>query len=104
MKIAQKLGLLVGTLLVAMLATIVVLSAQITATSNEYDSLIKNQLAQRAAARTMLVEFGKQVQYFQQILLQANSPETFAPLKARYEAQTVKVDETVSELLRNVGP
>ncbi len=87
MKIAQKLGLLVGTLLVAMLATIVVLSAQVSAISNEYDHLIKNDLAQRAAARTMLVEFGTEVQQFQQILLRAKDAESYAELKGTYDAR-----------------
>jgi hypothetical protein len=104
MKIAQKLGLLVGSLLVAMLATIVLLSAQISATSSEYDSLIKNQLAQRAAARTMLVEFGKQVQSYQQILLRADNAEDFAELKAIFDAQTAVVDKLTDQLLAKVGP
>jgi signal transduction histidine kinase len=104
MKIAQKLGLLVGALLVAMLATIVLLSAQIKATSNEYDGLITNQLAQRAAARSMLVEFGKQVQNFQQILLRADNATTYKELKDVYDAQAAKVTKLTDQLLTKAGP
>ena len=63
MKIAQKLGLLVGSLLVAMLATIVLLSAQISATSSEYDSLIKNQLAQRSVSAAIARSIGSAGRY-----------------------------------------
>ena len=74
MKIAQKLGLLVGALLAAVLITIIVLSAQLASTSREYQDLIDGNIQQRETSRTMLVEFGRQVSAFQQILL------TFAQL------------------------
>jgi signal transduction histidine kinase len=102
MKIAQKLGLLVGSLLVAMLATIVLLSALIRTTSGEYDRLIHNQLEQSAAARTMQIEFGKQVQDFQHVLLRANNATVYAQLKEEYDAQNVLVDKLTDQLLANV--
>ncbi len=57
MKIAQKLGLLVGALLAALLVTILVLSAQVATTSNEYKSLINDEIKQRADAASMLDVF-----------------------------------------------
>ena len=48
MKIAQKLGLLVGALLAAVLVTILVLSAQVSTTSSEYNKLIKEDIQQRS--------------------------------------------------------
>ena len=104
MKIAQKLGLLVGALLAAVLVTILVLSAQVSTTSTEYRNLINNEIQQRADSYTLLVVFGKQVLDFQQILLQAKSPSDYRRLKAQYDADVVAVDKLTDKLLIKVGP
>jgi hypothetical protein len=103
MKIAQKLGLLVGSLLVAMLATIVLLSAQIKTTSSEYDSLIDNQLKQSAAARTMQIEFSNQVLTFREALLRGDNATDFTELKGSFEAQSTIVDQLTEQLLAKVS-
>jgi len=103
MKIAQKLGLLVGALLAAVLITIIVLSAQLRSTSKEYQDLIDGNIAQREASRTMLVEFGRQVSAFQQILLQARDSDDYDRLKATYDDQVKTVDQLNTDLLANVG-
>jgi methyl-accepting chemotaxis protein len=104
MKIAQKLGLLVGALLAALLLTILVLSAQVAATSREYNSLIDNEIQQRADSVTMLVNFNKQVLDYQQILLQADTEDEYVALKKVYDAQIELVDKLTDQLLSNVGP
>jgi hypothetical protein len=104
MKIAQKLGLLVGALLAAVLVTILVLSSQVATTSKEYNSLIDTEIQQRADSVTMLVVFGKQVLDFQQILLQASNSREYKPLRAEYDRQTKEVDKLTAKLLSNVGP
>jgi len=104
MKIAQKLGLLVGALLAMVLLTILVLSNQVSKTSSEYDGLIKNEIAQRAAAKSMQIVFGKQVLDFQQILLQASTPAEYTQLKKVYDQQVQAVDTLTSQLLAKVGP
>ncbi|HST84007.1 MAG TPA: hypothetical protein VLL08_19895 [Kineosporiaceae bacterium] len=104
MKIAQKLGLLVGALLAALLLTILVLSAQVAATSKEYNSLIDNEIQQRADSVTMLVNFNKQVSDYQQILLQADTEDEYVALKKVYDAQIEVVDKLTDQLLSNVGP
>jgi len=104
MKIAQKLGLLVGALLAAVLVTILVLSAQVATTSKEYNNLIDNEIQQRADAASMLDVFGKQVLDFQQILLQAKNRAQFDQLKKVYDQQLVAVDKLTDQLLSNVGP
>ncbi|GAB3244608.1 HAMP domain-containing sensor histidine kinase [Kineosporia babensis] len=102
MKIAQKLGLLVGALLAAVLVTILVLSAQLASTSKEYQDLIDGNIEQREASRTMLVEFGKQVSAFQQILLQARTKADYDRLRATYDEQVEEVSRLNDELLANV--
>lgn len=104
MKIAQKLGLLVGSLLVAILATIVLLSAQVSTTSDGYQSLITNQIKQRDATRSLLVEFHAQVQGFQRILLLVSNAKDFARLKALYDVQSANVVALTNNLLTNMGP
>ncbi|MBT0767638.1 hypothetical protein KIH74_01795 [Kineosporia sp. J2-2] len=102
MKIAQKLGLLVGALLAAVLTTGLILSSQLASTSKEYQDLIDGNIQQREASRTMLVAFGQQVTAFQQILLQARTADDYARLKAEYEEQAKTVDSLNDELLKNV--
>ncbi|GAB6899397.1 HAMP domain-containing sensor histidine kinase [Kineosporia succinea] len=104
MKIAQKLGLLVGALLAAVLVTILVLSAQLSSTSKEYKELIGGNIQQREASRTMLVAFGQQVTAFQQILLQARGKADYERLRKEYDARTGTVATLTDELLANVGP
>lgn len=103
MKIAQKLGLLVGALLAAVLITILVLSAQLASTTKEYQDLIDGNIQQRENSRTMLVEFGLQVSAFQQILLQARDQETFDGLKKTYDEKVDLVSQLNEELLKGVG-
>jgi signal transduction histidine kinase len=103
MKIAQKLGLLVGALLAAVLITILVLSVQLRSTAKQYENLIDGNIQQREAARTMLVDFGVQVTDLQQILLQARTDAAFDTLKKTYTDQAAKVDKDNTELLANVG-
>jgi hypothetical protein len=104
MKIAQKLGLLVGALLAAVLVTILVLSSQVATTSKEYNNLIDTEIKQRADSVTMLVVFGKQVLDFQQILLQSGNAQEYKPLRAEYDRQAKAVDQLTAQLLSNVGP
>ncbi|MCE0539827.1 HAMP domain-containing protein [Kineosporia rhizophila] len=103
MKIAQKLGLLVGALLAAVLVTIVVLSAQLANTSREYQDLIDGNIQQREASRTMLVEFGQQVTALQQILLSARDAEDYDRLKGIYDDLVDRVHASNADLLANVG-
>ncbi|GLY27477.1 ATP-binding protein [Kineosporia sp. NBRC 101731] len=104
MKIAQKLGLLVGALLAAVLVTILVLSAQLSSTSREYKDLIDGNIQQRETSRTMLVAFGQQVTAFQQILLQARTADDYKRLKGVYDEHVDTVNGLNDELLKNVGP
>ena len=69
MKIAQKLGLLVGSLLVAMIMVIVVLTLQVALVGNSYDSLLTGEVARRAQARTLQVNFQKQTVAYKNLLL-----------------------------------
>lgn len=102
MKIAQKLGLLVGALLAAVLITIIALSAQLRSTSKGYQDLIDGNIAQREVSRTMLVAFGRQVSAFQQILLQARDAADYKRLKEEYDEQVNSVDQINETLLANV--
>ncbi len=103
MKIAQKLGLLVGALLAAVLITILVLTVQLRSTAKQYQDLIDGNLQQREVSRTMLVAFGQQVTDLQQILLQARDQKTYTQLKSEYDADTKQVDTLNARLLANVG-
>jgi hypothetical protein len=102
MKIAQKLGLLVGALLTAVLITIIVLSAQVGSTSSQYNKLINNDIAQREKANSMLVVFGQQVLDLQQILLQSTDAPSFKRNVAAFKAQDKAVNDLVADLLKNV--
>ena len=103
MKIAQKLGLLVGALLAAVLITILVLTVQLRSTAKQYQDLIDGNLQQREVSRTMLVAFGQQVTDLQQILLQARTTEVYNTLKKEYDTDAKQVDTLNAGLLANVG-
>jgi uncharacterized membrane protein required for colicin V production len=102
MKIAQKLGLLVGALLAAVLVTILVLSAQVSTTSSEYNKLIDQDIKQRSDSYTLLVVFGKQVLDFQQLLLQSKDKASFDTAKKIYDNDSKAVDDLTNTLLANV--
>lgn len=103
MKIAQKLGLLVGALLAAVLVTILVLSSQVATTSKEYNDLINGGIKQRTDSITMLVTFGQQVQDLNTILLQASSKAEYDPLKKQYDADLVAVQKLTDKLIAGAG-
>jgi hypothetical protein len=99
MKIAQKLGLLVGSLLAAMLALIAGLSLQIANVANGYDDLLAGQVEQSAQARALQVQFQKQIVNYKNVLLVGNDPVAYsAGLKAA-NASSADVDKLTAQLV-----
>src|SRR3954463_11108092 len=69
MKIAQKLGLLVGALLVAMTLQIIVLTFQNVQSGAGYDRVLNNQVTQSAAIQKVQVQIGQAEAAFHNLLL-----------------------------------
>jgi hypothetical protein len=99
MKIAHKLGLLVGMLLAALFVSILVLALSLRSVSTGYDDLLDNQVHQAAQARVMQVEFKKQVQEFDRLLLQGDDPAIMKTTSAATKAYDDRVKQINRELL-----
>jgi signal transduction histidine kinase len=99
MKIAQKLGLLVGSLLVAMLALIAGLSLQIVHVAGDYDDLLNGQVARRAQARSLQVAFQKQIVDYKNVLLSAEDSEALTTNLAQANATAESVNKLTTSLV-----
>jgi hypothetical protein len=99
MKIAQKLGLLVGSLLVAMLALIAGLSLQIANVANGYDDLLAGQVEQSAQARALQVQFQKQIVDYKNVLLVGNDSVAYANGLKAATTSSANVDKLTKQLI-----
>ncbi len=98
MKIAQKLGLLVGSLLVAMTALVAGLSFQTVHVTNGYNDLLSHQVAQGNQARDMQTALGNELLTFKDLLIQTDPAAVAADLKA-ITTQDSKVQALSKQLI-----
>jgi hypothetical protein len=99
MKIAQKLGLLVGSLLMAMIMVIVGLSLQIVTVADDWNELLTGQVARRAEAQTLQVTFRKLDANFKNLLLTPVDAATQKERVAKLTAEDAKLREQTKKLL-----
>jgi CHASE3 domain sensor protein len=91
MKIATKLSLFYAAVLVVFSLLAFALERNLHSVSTGYDSLLQSPVRQMDEARTLQVEFKKQVQEWKDILLRGHNPEDLA----KYTRQFHEREENV---------